>query len=84
MNQVTLPEADSVLDTEGLLCPEPVMLLHSKIREMEEGDIVKVLATDPSTTRDNPKFCHFLDHELVAEAHTDDSDVYFIKKSGGG
>ena len=26
------------------------MMLHKKVREMEEGDVVKVVATDPSTT----------------------------------
>lgn len=83
MSDAALPEADTVLDTQGLLCPEPVMLLHGKIREMEDGEIVQVLATDPSTTRDIPKFCHFLDHELLAESHTDKRYVYYIKKSGG-
>jgi len=83
MTDTDLPEVDTVLDTQGLLCPEPVMLLHGKVREMAEGEIVQVLATDPSTTRDIPKFCHFLEHELLAEYHTDERYEYYIKKSGG-
>lgn len=56
-----------VLDARGLSCPEPVMLLHKRVRELTAGDELVVLATDPSTTRDIPKFCRFLGHELLEE-----------------
>lgn len=55
----------SLLDARGLRCPEPVMLLHKRVRELASGAHLVVLATDPSTTRDIPKFCQFLGHELV-------------------
>ena len=48
---------DMMLDTQGLNCPEPVMMLHQAVRKSSSGTIIKVLATDPSTTRDIPKFC---------------------------
>ena len=54
--------AESTLDTRGLYCPEPVMLLHNRIRDMAPGDVVVVLASDPSTQRDIPRFCEFLGH----------------------
>ncbi|CAM3675021.1 sulfurtransferase TusA [Parendozoicomonas haliclonae] len=69
------------LDTTGLTCPEPVMLLHKAVREMSAGDIVEVIATDPSTTRDIPKFCNFLDHELLAQEERDNCYFYHIRKS---
>ena len=56
---------DHILDATGLFCPEPVMLLHNKIRDIATGEVLEVLATDPSTTRDIPKFCNFLGHELL-------------------
>ncbi len=43
-----------VLDATGLFCPEPVMLLHNKIRDIAVGETLRVLATDPSTQRDIP------------------------------
>lgn len=57
--------AQHFLDAEGLYCPEPVMLLHGLVRKAEVGEIIHVRATDPSTERDIPKFCHFLGHALV-------------------
>jgi tRNA 2-thiouridine synthesizing protein A len=53
------------LDARDLYCPEPVMMLHNAIRTMAVGERVKVLATDPSTQRDIPKFCQFLGHVLL-------------------
>jgi tRNA 2-thiouridine synthesizing protein A len=64
------------LDARGLFCPEPVMLLHNKVREMQAGDLLEVLATDPSTTRDIPKFCRFLGHELVAQEKLEEKGEY--------
>tara|TARA_B110000444_G_C18712698_1_gene534482 strand:+ start:761 stop:1000 length:240 start_codon:yes stop_codon:yes gene_type:complete len=69
-----------ILDTSGLLCPEPVMLLHNKIRDISAGDLVRLVATDPSTKRDVPKFCTFLGHNLVSQQHTENQFTYVIKK----
>ena len=72
--------AGHVLDATGLHCPEPVMLLHKKIRELPPGDVLLVLATDPSTTRDIPKFCTFLGHELLSTSESDKTFRYSIRK----
>lgn len=73
-------KADHQLDASGLFCPEPVMLLHNKIRDMAVGEVVEVVATDPSTTRDIPKFCAFLGHELISQDERDKKYYYCIKK----
>lgn len=73
--------AEHVLDTSGLFCPEPVMLLHNKIRAMASGERVRVLATDPSTQRDIPKFCSFLGHTLLEQCAVDEQFVYLIEKA---
>lgn len=65
---------DSVhLDTSGLNCPEPVMMLHQAIRKSQSGQIIHVVATDPSTTRDIPKFCLHLGHELIGQHQQDNN-----------
>lgn len=69
------------LDTSGLMCPEPVMMLHKVIKEVEIGQIVEVIATDPSTLRDIPKFCLFLGHELIEQSETDDTYQFLVKKT---
>ena len=80
-----MPEAltlnhDDLLDASGLNCPEPVMMLHNKVRDLAPGGLLKVIATDPSTRRDIPKFCLFLGHELLGQAEEDGSYLYWIRK----
>ncbi len=76
------PAHELELDARGLFCPEPVMLLHGRIAEVAPGGILKVIATDPSTTRDIPRFCQFLNHELVAQDTGGPEYVYFIRRGG--
>ncbi|MCE9664271.1 sulfurtransferase TusA [Halomonas sp. M5N1S17] len=75
----SLPEFQAELDTSGLYCPEPIMLMHNKVRDMQTGEVLKVVATDPATTRDVPKFCSFLGHELLAQQASDERYLYFIR-----
>ncbi len=74
--------AGAVLDARGLLCPEPVMLLHNRIRDLAPGDELEVLATDPSTERDIPRFCQFLGHSLVQHERDGELYRYRIRKKG--
>lgn len=68
------------LDTTGLICPEPIMLLHKAIRQAGTGDTIEVLASDPATTRDIPNFCRHLGHTLAEQSGDDGSYRYVIIK----
>ena len=73
------------LNTRGLRCPEPVMMLHQAIRKSKAGDVVEVFATDNSTSWDIPKFCMHLGHELLLQEETQDDQAlkayrYLIQK----
>ncbi len=77
MNQ---QEFDVELDARGLFCPEPVMMLHNRMAELAAGQVLRVVATDPSTTRDIPRFCQFLNHELVDQQEVDATFVFYIRR----
>lgn len=81
MSEDRADATEHLLDARGLFCPEPVMLLHKKIREIGEGEILVLVATDPSTTRDIPKFCHFLGHELLSSSEDGKTFRYSIRKA---
>ena len=71
---------DAILDATGLNCPEPVMMLHQHVRGLAAGGLLKVIATDPSTRRDIPKFCNFLGHELLLQQEDAGTFLYWIRK----
>jgi len=77
---VTATDYDLELDARGLSCPEPVMMLHNRINDVQPGGVLRVVATDPSTTRDIPRFCQFLGHELVKQLEEDDLFIYLIRR----
>nr|WP_218312080.1 sulfurtransferase TusA [Alteromonas antoniana] len=72
--------ADHKLDALGLRCPEPVMMVRLQIRKMETGETVHVIADDPSTSRDIPSFCRFMEHTLVASQTEQMPYEYLIRK----
>jgi tRNA 2-thiouridine synthesizing protein A len=73
-------EHQALLDATGLLCPEPVMLLHVEMRKLAAKQVLKVIATDSSTMRDIPKFCQFLGHKLIHQNQDGDIYTYWIEK----
>lgn len=79
--QLSRFDADYHLDALGLRCPEPVMMVRLKIRNMQPGETLSVIADDHSTTRDMPSFCRFMGHELVS-AHTEYSPYEYLIEKG--
>lgn len=80
MNEAIVKTINKTLDVSGLLCPEPIMMLHKTIREVDAGEVIEMIATDPSTTRDVPKFCMFLGHELIEQKQDASRYYYYIRK----
>lgn len=79
-----LPEAfrqhDHLYDALGLRCPEPVMMLRLKMRQIAAKETVLVLADDPATTRDIPKFCAFMEHRLLDSRCEQLPYLYLLQK----
>lgn len=73
--------ADHHVDAVGLKCPEPLMMVRNKVREMAVGETVSVVATDPSTVRDFTNLCRFMGHELAA-SERDGERFYFVIRKG--
>ncbi|GJH43433.1 sulfurtransferase TusA [Pasteurella canis] len=77
MNEITVTQT---LDTLGLRCPEPVMLIRKHIRYLENGDVLLLIADDPATTRDIPSFCQFMEHTLLKSEVETTPFKYWVKK----
>ena len=57
------------------------MMVRLQIRKMEIGKTLLVEADDPSTTRDIPSFCRFMEHELLSQQVDNKPFLYLIRKS---
>jgi tRNA 2-thiouridine synthesizing protein A len=43
---------DKTLDTKGMLCPKPVLMTKIEIDQLNSGQILEILATDPAADPD--------------------------------
>lgn len=56
---------DRSLDACGLCCPGPLMQVKASMDEMDEGQILKVKATDPGFYQDIQAWCKRTNHQLL-------------------
>ena len=58
-------KANFVLDARGLLCPMPVMKTNQAIKNIQIGQILEVIATDPASKPDITSWCKKTGNELI-------------------
>lgn len=73
-------EVDYTVDASGLRCPEPLMVARNKLMDMKIGQVLQLIATDPSTSWDIPAYCNYLGHELISKEEKDKHYYYWIRK----
>lgn len=61
---------DRELDARGLNCPLPILRTKKALNEMQTGQVLKVQATDPGSTKDFHAFARQTGNTLVAEAES--------------
>lgn len=57
---------EHTLDARNLLCPLPVIRTQNKVKTLADGDILKVICTDPGALSDIPAWCRINGHQVVA------------------
>lgn len=73
-------EFDQELDARGLRCPLPILRCKKGIAELEGGQVLKVLATDPGAVKDFQAFCRQTGHELLSQEQQDSEFIFYIRK----
>lgn len=73
-------EWNEELDAQGLLCPLPVLKARKRLKGMQTGAILRVLATDPAAVIDIPHFCAESGHALIASGESGPAQYYLIRR----
>jgi tRNA 2-thiouridine synthesizing protein A len=53
------------LDCLGMACPRPIIELARRFAELEDGDVVELLADDPAAGPDLAAWCRMRGQELI-------------------
>ncbi|MBM3151851.1 MAG: sulfurtransferase TusA family protein [Chloroflexi bacterium] len=56
----------TTLDLKGLLCPMPIVKMAKAIKEIEIGQTLEAVASDPGVMADVPAWCRSTGNELVS------------------
>lgn len=73
-------EKDVTLDCKGLSCPMPIVKLAQKMKEIQPGQILELLADDVGAKEDVPAWCNRTGNELVGIEEKEDVLTFYIKK----
>ena len=60
------------LDARNMLCPLPVIKTQDRAAELDHGDILEVICTDPGALNDIPAWCRINGHAVIDTAQTQD------------
>ncbi len=69
------------LDASGLNCPMPILRAKKALKDLQSGDILRIIATDPGSVKDFEAFAKQTGNELLESTEDGDSFVYRLKKS---
>jgi tRNA 2-thiouridine synthesizing protein A len=65
------------VDARGLACPMPIVRTALQLKQMQPGELLEVLATDPGATKDFVAWAATTGHTLV-EQHAEDGVFRFL------
>jgi tRNA 2-thiouridine synthesizing protein A len=74
---------DAELDACGLLCPLPVLKARKRLKALEAGTVLRVVADDPAALVDIPHFCSEAGHNLVGQREIGHPAYEYLIRKGG-
>jgi tRNA 2-thiouridine synthesizing protein A len=73
-------EAHKELDTRGLNCPLPILKAKKALAELNSGETLKVVATDPGSVRDFQAFARQTGNELLDQQSSGDEYLHWLRR----
>lgn len=65
------------LDARRLICPMPVIRTQDRIKQLQRGDRLEVVCTDPGAKNDIPAWCRINGHR-VDEIREEDNEIVIV------
>ena len=80
MNIVEVIKEDQLLDCSGMLCPMPIVKTSKAMKELQAGQVLKMIATDAGSPPDIEAWSRQTGNELLSSTTEDGKFVFFLKK----
>jgi tRNA 2-thiouridine synthesizing protein A len=74
-----MAQFDQELDATGLNCPLPILRTKKALTNMQSGQVLHVVATDPGSVKDFEAFAKQTGNELL-ESREETGKFYFLMR----
>lgn len=74
-------KADKVMDLKGLPCPMPVVKVSKGIKEVDVGQVVEAITSDPGALADFPAWAKTSGNEILETVQDNGTIRFFIKRA---
>jgi len=71
---------DKELDARGLNCPLPILRAKKSLTDMQSGQVLKIMATDPGSVKDFQAFAKQTGNELLSSNEDNKEYTFFLKR----
>jgi len=68
------------VDSRGLNCPLPILKAKRALADMQSGDVLKVIATDPGSVRDFQAFAKQTGNTLLDQQTVDKEFIHLMRR----
>ena len=75
-----MQQHDKEIDTRGLNCPLPILRTKKALSDVQSGQVLKVVATDPGSVKDFETFAKQTGHTLLQHAEANGEFTFFMRK----
>ena len=68
------------VDSRGLNCPLPILKAKRALADMQSGEVLKVIATDPGSVRDFQAFAKQTGNTLLDQQTVDKEFIHLMRR----
>ncbi len=76
-----MADFDKELDASGLNCPLPILRAKKALAELDVGQVLHIIATDPGSVKDFEAFANQTGNELMESSENGGKFEFLIKKA---
>ena len=77
---MTTLKADKTLDCSGMLCPVPVIKTSKAIKEVQVGEVLQMIATDPGAPADMEAWSRQTGNELLDSHQEGGKYIFYFRR----
>lgn len=74
-------DATDTLDCVGLYCPMPIVQTAERIKQLEIGQVLEILADDRGIEKDMPAWCKATGQEFLGLQQRDGEYHVFVRRT---